>query len=121
MTDKDISESQNNPKPIQVDAARFDSEVLQSRRPVLVAFLAPWSRPCQIIEPVLDDIASTCSGKLTVVRIDADASPELSLWYEIGSIPTLLYFAAGNVRARIVGTVSKEAILSKLDPILNGK
>jgi thioredoxin 1 len=119
MTDNYKNESQKNSKLIQVDAPCFESEVVQSRRPVLAAFLADWSQPCRIIEPVLDEIASTCSGKLTVVQIDADANPDLSLWYEIVSIPTLLYFVAGGVRARIVGTASKEAILAKLEAASN--
>lgn len=119
MTDNYKNESQNNSKPIQVDNANFESDVRQSKQPVLVAFLADWSRPCQIIEPVLDEIASIYSEKLRVVRVNADDNPDLSLWYEIGSIPTLLYFVAGNVRAKIVGTASKEAILAKLEVASN--
>ncbi len=105
--------SENNSKPVQ-DNANFDSEVLNSKQPVLVAFLTSWSRPCAILSPVLDEIAVELSDKLKVVRIDADTSLDLSLWYDIQSIPTLLYFVSGNVRVKIVGTATKEAILSKL-------
>jgi thioredoxin 1 len=68
---------------------------------------------------VLDEIASIYSERLRVVWVNADDNPDLSLWYEIESIPTLLYFVAGNVRARIVGTASKEAILAKLEAASN--
>ncbi len=105
--------SENNSKPVQ-DSANFDSEVLNSKQPVLVAFLTSWSRPCSILSPVLDEIALEFSDKLKVVRIDADTSLDLSLWYDIQSSPTLLYFVSGNVRVKIVGTATKEAILSKL-------
>src|SRR5208283_3764455 len=97
------------------DTADFGSEVLQSTQPVLVAFSTQWSRPCQVLEPVLDEVASTCSGELKVVRINADENPDLSLWYGVESVPTLLYFVDGNVRCRIVGTATQAAILSKLN------
>jgi thioredoxin 1 len=115
MTDENMNRTENNSKPIPVDAANFDSEVLQSKKPVLVAFSALWSRPCTILAPVLDEIASECSGKLKVVSVNADGNLDLSLWYDVRSVPTLLYFVSGNVHAKIVGTATKEAILSKLE------
>jgi len=63
---------------------------------------------------VLEEVAATCAGREKVVRINADNNPDLSLVWKIQSIPTLLYFINGSLRARIVGTASKEAILSKL-------
>jgi len=110
-----MNASDNNTEPVQIDNGNFDSEVLNSKQPVLVAFLTSWSRPCAVILPVLDEIASECAGKLKVVRVNADTNLDLSLWYDVQSIPTLLYFVTGNVRAKIVGTATKEAILSKLE------
>jgi len=104
----------------QVGRENFECEVLQSPRPVLVAFLAPWSRPCQVIEIVLADVAVACAGSVKVVQVNADDHPLLSLWYEIQSIPSLLLFVAGSVRARIVGTASKEAILGTLQSACSG-
>jgi len=115
MQDENMNVLPNNTKAIQVDDGNFGLEVLQSTQPVLVAFLTTWSRPCAIILPVLDEIAADRSGALKVVRVNADTNLDLSLWYDVQSIPTLLYFISGNVRARIVGTASKEAILAKLD------
>jgi thioredoxin len=106
---------ENNEEVIQVDEVTFNSEVLQVKKPVLVAFVTTWSHACATLAPVLDEIASECAGTLKVVRVNADDNLDLSLWYEVQSIPTLLYFVAGNVRAKIVGTASKEAILSKLE------
>lgn len=59
--------TEDNSKPVQVDAANFDSEVLQSKKPVLVAFSGVWSRPYTILAPVLGEIASECSGKLNSI------------------------------------------------------
>jgi thioredoxin 1 len=103
-------------RTVEVREGDFQAEVLKSKEPVLVEFWAPWSRPCQILESVLNEIATTCGGKVKVVKVNADDNPDLSLWYEIQSIPTLLYFVGGSIRAKVVGTASKEAILAKLEP-----
>ena len=92
----------------------FAPAVLQSPEPVLVAFLAPWSKPCQVLLGVLIEAAKTCAGNVRIVTVNADDNPDLSLWYEIRFLPTLLYFEAGKVREKVVGTVSKEVILNLL-------
>jgi thioredoxin 1 len=99
---------------VEIGVTNFESEVLKSKRPVLVAFFTPWSRPCQIIDSALAETAAACTEIAKVVKVNADNNPDLGLWYEIESIPTLLYFVNGAVRARIVGTASPEAILAKL-------
>ena len=86
----------------------------QGLQPVLVEFWAPWSRSCQVVDSVLQEVASACAGKVKVVKVNADDNLDLSLWYDIQSIPTLLYFIRGNPCLRIVGTATKQAILAKL-------
>jgi thioredoxin 1 len=98
----------------EIGETSFEREVMESKRPVLVAFLAPWSRPCHIIRPVLDEVAAACARGVKVVTINADDNPDLGMYYGIQSIPTLLCFVDGSERARIVGTASQEAILAKL-------
>lgn len=97
-----------------VDEANFHSQVLQSNKAVLVAFWAPWSKPCQVIEPVLLEVAQTFAGKIEVVKVNADDNPNLSLWFGVQNIPTLLHFEAGQSRGQLVGTVSKDAIVNLL-------
>ena len=89
-------------------------EVLESEQPVLVEFWTRWSQPCHVFEPVLQELARDWAGKIKIVQINADDSLDLSLCYEIQSIPTLIYFVKGRPCVRIVGTASKEAILEKL-------
>ncbi len=103
-------------EPVQVAENNFAAEVLQSKRPVLVSFWASWSRPCKILDPVLKELAVAWAGKAKVVKVNVDESLELSLTYDIQSIPTLLYLVEGQLRVRIVGTATKEAILAKLKP-----
>ncbi len=107
--------SQDKPSIRSIGQAEFAPKVLQSGKPVLVVFIAPWSRPCQVLEATLNEVLPACGGRVEVVKINADDQPDLSLWYDIQSIPTLLYFVAGRVQARVVGTASKEAILAKLN------
>jgi len=94
----------------------FKTEVLESRQPVLVLFWAPWSRPCRVVDSVLEELSSACAGKVKVLKVNADDSLDLSIWYDIQSVPTLLYFIQGNPCLRIIGTASKDAILAKIRP-----
>jgi thioredoxin 1 len=108
--------TQNDGLPAVTDV-NFAAEVLESKQPVLVEFWAPWSRPCQVLDSVLHELASAWAGNVKVVKVNADDSLDLSLWYDIQSIPTLLYFVRGTPCLRIVGTATKEAILAKLKPL----
>jgi len=104
----------------EIGVANFESEVLQSQQPVVVAFLASWSRPCQTVRSVLDEVATALAGTVKVVEVNADNHPDLGLWYEIKSVPTLLYFIRGSLRAKVVGTASKKAIFSQLQLVSQG-
>ena len=104
----------NETQIVEIGGANFESEVLQSKQPVLVAFFAPWSRACQTVRPVLDEVAKACAGSVKVVKVNADNNPDLGIWYEIQSIPTLLFFVGGSLRGKVIGTVSKEAVFSQL-------
>jgi thioredoxin 1 len=108
----------NKPQIVEIGETNFKSEVLESKRPVLVAFLASWSRPCYIIGPVLDEVSAARADGVKVVKVNADDNPGLGMTYEIHSIPTLLCFLDGRERARIVGTASKAAILATLQPLM---
>jgi len=110
----------DNGSIIEIGEANFESDVLRWKQPVLVGFTAAWSRPCQILYSVLEEVAAAVAERVKVVRINADNNPDLSLVWRIQSIPTLLYFVDGNLRAKIVGTASKEAILSKIRSVTHG-
>jgi thioredoxin 1 len=106
--------TQEGSLPDVVTGVDFQAEVLESKQPVLVEFWAPWSRPCQVLDPILQELARDWAGRVKVVSVNADDSLDLSLCYDIQSIPTLLYFAEGKLRLQIVGTATKDAILAKL-------
>lgn len=103
-----------------VGEVEFEPQVLQASKPVLVLFWAAWSQPCQVIDSVLTDVAAKCAGSVEILKLNADDNPELSFWYDVQSIPTLLFFRDGRLQARVIGTASSEAILAKLQAVFPG-
>ena len=102
---------------IEINEANFEAEVLQSNQPVLVDFWAQWCGPCKMLAPLLDEIAVEQNGSAKVVKVNMDENPTLAQRYNIQSIPTLLYFAGGQVRDRTIGVLSKQSIISKLEKL----
>ena len=102
---------------IEINEANFESEVLKSNQPVLVDFWAEWCGPCKMLAPVLDEIALEQAGRVKVAKVNVDSNPGLAARFGIQSIPTLLYFASGEVRDQTVGVLSKRAIVSKLEKL----
>jgi thioredoxin 1 len=107
--------NENKPLTTTVGGASFEAEVLQSETPVLAAFLTRWSRACEVLSPILDEVATAGAGQVKVVTVDADDQLDLSVSFEIRSIPTMIHFVNGRECFRIVGTASKAAILAKLN------
>ncbi len=105
-------------KPIQVTEATFESEVLQSKLPVLVDFYADWCGPCRAVAPVLEEIANELEGKLKIVKLDVDANDVFSFKFGVQSIPSLLIFQNGKEVGRLVGFMPKAQLLAKIMPHL---
>jgi len=101
----------------EINESDFEAEVLESKQPMLVSFWAAWSQRCRRLAGVLDEVHAECKGWAKVVKINVDANPHLGLWYGIQSIPTLLFFVNGEMRARIVGSAGKQEILAALKPL----
>jgi thioredoxin 1 len=101
---------------VELNETNFPSEVLQATQPVLVDFWAEWCGPCKMLGPVLEEIAAEQAG-VKVAKVNVDKNPELAGRYGIQSVPTLLYFANGELKDQSVGLLSKRAILSRLEKL----
>lgn len=104
----------------EINEPEFEMEVLRCSQPVLVGFLTGWSKPCLLVEPVLDEVAQACNGNAKVFKVNVDDNPDLGTIYEVQSIPMLLFFFNGTVRGKIVGMASAKAILTKLHSLSRG-
>lgn len=96
--------------PITLTQENFQREVLEAKGTVLVDFWAAWCGPCQMLSPVVDEVAEEAQG-IKVGKVNIDEQPDLAAQFNVMSIPTLVLFKDGKATEQSVGVVSKAAIL----------
>ena len=104
-----------NHQTVHVTDASFTSEIEQANGLVLVDFWASWCGPCQIVAPILDQLAGEYIGRAKVTKLDVDANGNTAMRYNIRGIPTLLLFKNGSVVEQRVGAVGKSEVQKMLD------
>jgi thioredoxin 1 len=90
-------------------------EVINSDKPVVVDFWAPWCGPCKMLGPVMEEIATELEGKAIVAKLNVDENERIAMEYNVSSIPTVITFRNGEVIDKFVGFMPKAAIMSKLE------
>lgn len=100
---------------IELNKENF-TETVGSNKPVLVDYWAEWCGPCKMVAPILEEVASDMSEKLTVGKVDVDANQELAAQLNIMSIPTLVLFKDGEIVDQAIGALSKAQLLSFIEP-----
>jgi thioredoxin 1 len=104
-----------------VTDATFDTEVLQSHTPVLVDYWATWCRPCQMIAPILEELAGQYEGKIKIFKMNVDENTKTPAKYSVRGIPTLMVFKNGKVVSTKAGFLSKPQLIEFLDSQLDNK
>ena len=100
-----------------VTDSNFQAEVLESEKPVLVDFWAPWCGPCRVVSPILEDMASE-RDDLRVVKMNVDDNQATAVNYGILAIPTMILFRNGSEAKRIQGAMPRKRIEAELQPAL---
>ena len=102
---------------IQLTDQNFEQEVLKNEKPVLVDFWAAWCGPCQMMGPIVEELAEEVKGKYKVGKLNVDENRETASKYNVMSIPTLIIFKGGNIVKQLVGVQSKENLKEELRKI----
>ena len=98
--------------------ATFKETVIKSDVPVLVDFWAPWCGPCQMVGPILEQLANEYAGRAKVVKINVDEETKVAGSMGIRSIPTILIYSNGEIKKQIVGAKPKQELAKLLDDVL---
>lgn len=108
-------------KVLNLTDSQFEDQVLKSDKPVLVDFWATWCGPCQMIAPIIEELADEFDGQATLGKLDVDQNQQIAAKYGVMSIPTLILFQNGEEVSRFVGVRPKSELAAKLNYYLAGQ
>jgi len=100
---------------LQLTSANFKEEVLDYQGVTLVDFWAPWCGPCQMVGPVMEEIAKEMEGKVKVGKVNVDEEGALGQEYEIMSIPAVFVFKNGELVEKLIGAMALESYIEVLE------
>lgn len=99
---------------VEITKDNFEHTVLKADKPVLVDFWAEWCGPCQMMGPIVDEVAEE-RNDIIIGKLNVDTQPEIALRYNVMSIPTLILFENGEEEQKSIGLISKEELLELIN------
>jgi thioredoxin len=99
---------------LKITRENFEREVMNSDKPVLIDFWAPWCGPCRMLSPTISDIAEDFKDKVKVGKVNVDEEEELAAMFRVSSIPLLVVMKDGKVVNSAVGVRPKNQIVNML-------
>ena len=100
---------------IEITKQNFKTEVLDFSGKVLVDFWAPWCGPCQMLGPIMEEIANENEGKFKVVKLNVDDNQDISAEYNVSAIPTVILFDNGQIKETFIGFKQKQDYLAAVN------
>lgn len=103
---------------IEIDDDGFEKKVLQSEKPIMVDFWAPWCGPCKAIAPTVEALEKEYGDQMTFAKVNVDENPISPSKYGVQAIPTLIFFKNGEIADQITGMVGKEKLEQTIKNVL---
>ncbi len=100
-------------------SSNFSNEVMSSDIPVMVDFYADWCGPCQMMMPVVEEMAEAYDGRVKIGKVNTDEEQELAMTYGVMSIPSFLFIKDGKVVDQAMGYMPKNILAKKIDNLLD--
>ena len=105
-------------KALEVTSANWETSVIQSDKPVLVDFWAPWCGPCRMLAPVVEKLAVEFDGKAVIAKLNTDVAGDIAGSLGVSAIPTVFIFKGGQAVARLVGVQPESKYRDELNKLI---
>jgi thioredoxin 1 len=100
---------------LEITDQNFESEIINSDKPALVDFWAPWCGPCKMMHPLIEGLSDEMAGKAVVARCNVDENPELAGRFGVTAIPTIVFFKGGQETDKVIGVCKPEELRKRLE------